>query len=1092
MGSLSALSQFNNDAGYITETSAIALANAVNQVSALSQLDNDEGFIVEVSGINLGNANPVYVGKYNPYTLEFKTLAASGSINISDNYSELVISAPPVPYNLSQLENDADFITETSANAAYQPLGSLSALSQFTNDVDYITVDTATSVISQLANDAGYVSATQFVGAGIIQVTVSGSEIEIYADAPNTYSVTVTALGTGEYLLASVSAPMEVAQKAITGAGAITVTSTADAITLSAAPNPTQLSDLDNDVGFITEASAQSLVESYNYITEVSAQELVTGVSALSQFTNDLGYITETSANAAYQPVGSLSALSQFDNDAGFITEASAIALVNSVNQVSATSQLTNDSGFVTVDTATSVISQLVNNAGYVSAAQFVGGGVIDVNVSGNEIRISAATVNVEVQAENIGTGEFVALYTSANKTFYRTLVAGGAIELDAFTDMNVIKISAAPNPTALTQLTNDAGFITEASAIALVNSVNQVSATSQLTNDSNFITVDTATSVISQLANDAGYVSAAQFVGGGIIEVVNNAGVITISAASTQVAVQVSSLGTGAQLPISVSANEIRFRTIVGNGALSINTVGNEIQISAAPNPTQLGQLGNDVGYITEASAEALFNSINQVSAVSQLINNAGYITAVSAEALLGNLSALGQFINNQGFVSAAQIIGGGIVEVSAKVDGTIVVSALSPDLSNYVTIDTATSVISQLVNDAGYITETSANAAYQPVGSLSALSQFDNDLDYVTVDTATSVISQLVNNAGYITETSAQNLIESYGFITETSAVVTVQANNLGTGEVIAVSTSGVETRYRSIRVEGAIQLSATPIELVLSAAPNPTNLSQLINDADFITEASAITLVNSVNQVSALSQLTNNVGYITEASADMLYQPVGSLSSLSQFNNDANFITIDTATSVISQLANDAGYVSAAQFVGGGMIEVSATGTGQIVVSAATPDSSISIEEDGTPVASGITTLNFAGATVTNSGVTGTVSFAGVKTFEFRINFNGSAIDAGGTPVQDLPPEFTLITAATTYVIIEHTLGVEPFNYMIGGFSVAAGNVYRWNTGVGSSVNMETAPATRTTRFKINIQFASGANADNSQHALVKVSF
>ncbi|PJB15470.1 MAG: hypothetical protein CO118_03355, partial [Flavobacteriales bacterium CG_4_9_14_3_um_filter_32_8] len=67
-----------------------------------------------------------------------------------------------------------------------------------------------------------------------------------------------------------------------------------------------------------------------------------------------------------------------------------------------------------------------------------------------------------------------------------------------------------------------------------------------------------------------------------------------------------------------------------------------------------------------------------------------------------------------------------------------------------------TETSAVT-LIENYGYITEASAVALIAAISAsdVSALSQLTDDIGVVTIDTATSVLSQLVNDAGYITET-------------------------------------------------------------------------------------------------------------------------------------------------------------------------------------------------------------------------------------------------------------------------------------------------------------------------------------------------
>ena len=75
------------------------------------------------------------------------------------------------------------------------------------------------------------------------------------------------------------------------------------------------VSHFNNDIGYITEASSQSLIEGYGYITEETA------TSVISQLFNDVGYVTEASAESLIESYG-------------YITEASAQTLVDEARTV--------------------------------------------------------------------------------------------------------------------------------------------------------------------------------------------------------------------------------------------------------------------------------------------------------------------------------------------------------------------------------------------------------------------------------------------------------------------------------------------------------------------------------------------------------------------------------------------------------------------------------------------------------------------------------------------------------------------------------------------------------------------------------------
>ena len=107
---------------------------------------------------------------------------------------------------------------------------------------------------------------------------------------------------------------------------------------------PTKLSELQNDVGYLTSAP----------VTSVNGQTGAVTISVptkTSQLTNDSGYLTNAPVTSVNGSVGDVvieipSKTSQLDNDAGFVTNA---------NIPTKTSQLTNDSGFLTSAPVTSV-----------------------------------------------------------------------------------------------------------------------------------------------------------------------------------------------------------------------------------------------------------------------------------------------------------------------------------------------------------------------------------------------------------------------------------------------------------------------------------------------------------------------------------------------------------------------------------------------------------------------------------------------------------------------------------------------------------------------------------------------------------------
>ena len=113
---------------------------------------------------------------------------------------------------------------------------------------------------------------------------------------------------------------------------------------------PTKVSDLNNDTGFITASAlptkVSDLINDAEYITSEDIQEIPDSTSDL---VNDSGFIT---AEALPTRVSDLT------NDTGFITAADLPTNV---------SELNNDSGYITSAALPTNVSQLTNDAGYVT-----------------------------------------------------------------------------------------------------------------------------------------------------------------------------------------------------------------------------------------------------------------------------------------------------------------------------------------------------------------------------------------------------------------------------------------------------------------------------------------------------------------------------------------------------------------------------------------------------------------------------------------------------------------------------------------------------------------------------------------------------
>jgi hypothetical protein len=151
---------------------------------------------------------------------------------------------------------------------------------------------------------------------------------------------------------------------------------------------PTLLSQLENDVGYITEqdipaipTQVSQLANDVGYITAEDVENMPFPTN-LSDFTNDVGFITSADIPAIPEKLSDLEndldfavgadipqTVSQLENDAGYIT----IAQVPSVTVPTKVSDLTNDLDFATTSLVETLIptnvSDLTNDAGFITLA---------------------------------------------------------------------------------------------------------------------------------------------------------------------------------------------------------------------------------------------------------------------------------------------------------------------------------------------------------------------------------------------------------------------------------------------------------------------------------------------------------------------------------------------------------------------------------------------------------------------------------------------------------------------------------------------------------------------------------------------------
>ena len=371
--------------------------------------------------------------------------------------------------------------------------------------------------------------------------------------------------------------------------------------------------------------------------------------------------------------------------------------------------------------------------------------------------------------------------------------------------------------PTNVSAFTNDAGYITSAAIPDIPTVPTNVST---FTNDAGYITANdvpaqvnadwNATTGAALILNkpslfDGNYNSlsnkpnlAAVAISGSYNDLINK------PAIPTAVGELTNNVGyiTAAQVPAQVNADwnatsgtaQILNKPTLFSG--NYNDLTNLPQIPQIP--ADISAFNNDAGYVTSAAIPTVPTN------VSAFTNDAGYVTAVDVQQAAGIPTNVSAFQNDAGYITAAQ--------VPAQVNADWNATSGAAKILNKPAIPTVPANVSAFYNDAGYIT--SANVPAIPAN-----------------------VSAFSNDAGYITSyTEADPLFSAWGKNYNTL----VNKPNLA-----AVATTG---NYNDLTNKPSIPSV-------------PSNVSVFNNDAHYITEAQLNTLLVAMNNT--IDSLRERIG-------------------------------------------------------------------------------------------------------------------------------------------------------------------------------------------------------------------------------------
>lgn len=387
------------------------------------------------------------------------------------------------------------------------------------------------------------------------------------------------------------------------------------------------------------------------------------------------------------------------------------------------------------------------------------------------------------------------------------------------------------------------------------------------------------------------------------------------------------------------------------------VESLGNTVVSNSQNIQSLSGKINTISGNVQTISGdvETLQNTpfVQEGDDISVLINDAGYLLPSSLKtinkmSLIGNgdiTIGTGETYDDTAINHRVDVVSGDVETLSNQVQS--ISGAIPTNLSD-------------LTNDAGYLTKSSADTLYATQADLASVSGSLND---------------------YLTESAAS---QTYQLKTQFRTINGNAITGDNTNIVISVptKTSDLTNDSNFLTKSSADTLYATQADLASVSGDIPTNISDLTNDSGYITKASAdtdyqpktlfrtinnqaitgdttnisiggggtyvagnnIDITNDVISVTGISvptkvsDLTNDSGYLTKASGDTIYQPIGnyltkaSADTLYATQADLQSVSGDIPTNV-SDLTNDSGYLVASDLKT--INNASIVGSGNIVV-------------------------------------------------------------------------------------------------------------------------------------------------------------